>query len=95
MNGLGVWLAGMMQPLVARILVALGFSVVSIIGVDTALNQIKQMLISQLSMVAASGLQMALLAGVGTALGLIFGAISFRVALWQAENSMKILGVNT
>lgn len=95
MNGLGIWLAGMMQPLVARVLVALGFSVVSIIGVDTALNQIKQMLISQLSMVAASGLQMALLAGVGTALGLIFGAISFRVALWQAENSMKILGVNT
>ncbi|WP_296511242.1 DUF2523 family protein [Rhodoferax sp.] len=85
----------MMQPLVARVLIALGFQVVSIIGVDTALTQLKQMAVAQLSTVAASGLQMALLSGCGVALGLIFGAITFRVALWQAENSMKILGVNT
>ncbi|TXH90783.1 MAG: DUF2523 domain-containing protein [Rhodoferax sp.] len=92
---LGSWLLAMMQPLVGRILSALGFSVVSIVGVTAALDQLKSMLLTQLQLVPAAGLQLALLAGCGVAFGFILGAITFRMALWQLNNSMRILGVNT
>jgi hypothetical protein len=85
----------MMQPLIGRILSALGFSVVSIVGVTTALDQLKATMLSQLQLVPAAGLQLALLAGAGVAFGFILGAIAFRLALWQLNNSMRILGVNT
>lgn len=91
---IGSWLLAMMQPLIGRILTALGFSVVSIVGVTAALDQIKATLLSHLMTVPAAGLQIAMLAGVGVALGFIFGAITFRMALWQLNNSMKILGVS-
>lgn len=92
---LGSWLLAMMQPLIGRILSALGFSVVSIVGVTAALDQLKTMLLNQLQLVPAAGLQLALLAGCGVAFGFILGAITFRMALWQLNNSMRILGVNT
>lgn len=91
---IGSWLLAMMQPLIGRILTALGFSVVSIIGVTAALDQLKATLMQHLLTVPAAGLQMALLGGAGVALGFIFGAITFRMALWQLNNSMKILGVS-
>ena len=92
---IGSWLLAMMQPLIGRILSALGFSVVSIVGVTTALDQLKATMLSQLQLVPAAGLQLALLAGAGVAFGFILGAIAFRLALWQLNNSMRILGVNT
>lgn len=92
---IGSWLLAMMQPLIGRILTALGFSVVSIVGVTTALDQLKATMLAQLQLVPAAGLQLALLAGAGVAFGFILGAIAFRLALWQLNNSMRILGVNT
>ena len=91
--GLGTWLAALMQPLVARVLMALGFSVVSVVGVSTVLAQLKSLFISQMMAVPAAGLQLALLSGVGTAAGIIFGAITTRMALWQIQNATKVLGV--
>jgi len=91
--GAGAWLAGLMAPLTARVLLALGFQVVTITGVDLVLSQLKAMLMAQFGVVHAAGLQMALLAGVGTALGIIFGAIATRLALWQIQQGTKILGV--
>lgn len=93
MTNIGTWLAGMMQPLIARIMVALGLNMVAIVGVDTAIGQLKTLVLQRLGEVPAVGLQMALLGGVGTAIGMIFGAITFRLVLWQAQNSMKLLGV--
>lgn len=92
MTGLGTWLAALMGPLTAKILVALGFSVVSIVGVTAALNTLKGMLISNLALVPAAGLQLALLGGAGVGLGLIFGAVTFRMLLWQVSNTQRILG---
>lgn len=92
MTGLGVWLAAMVAPLTARILLSLGFSVVSVVGVTAALGQLKSMLISNLQLVPAAGLQLALLGGVGIGLGLIFGAVTFRMLLWQVNNTRRILG---
>lgn len=93
--GLGTWLAGLMSTLTARVLLALGFQVVTITGTTAAFAAAKSMFISQLGAVPAAGLQLALLAGAGTAIGIIFGAIAFRIALWQIQNSVRILGVNS
>lgn len=93
--GLGTWLAGLMSTLTARVLLALGFQVVTITGTTAAFASAKAMFMAQLGAVPAAGLQLALLAGAGTAFGIIFGAIAFRIALWQIQNSVRILGVNT
>jgi hypothetical protein len=90
---IGLWLAAMAQPLVARILMALGFSVVSVVGVTEVMSQLKSMFITNLMAVPAAGLDLALLAGCGTGLGIIFGAITTKLALWQIQNATKILGV--
>lgn len=95
MVGAGAWLAGLMAPLTARVLMALGFQVVTITGVSLVLDQLKGMVITQFGAVHAAGFQMALLAGVGTALGILFGAIATRLALWQIQQGTKVLGVGS
>lgn len=93
MMGLGTWLAAMMQPLVAKVLMALGFSVVSIVGVTAALDTLKGQFVAQMNSVPAAGLQLAMLAGTGEAFGIIFGAVATRIALWQIQNGVKVLGI--
>ena len=41
---IGVWILSLVQPLMSRILVALGFSVVSIVGLDAIFTQLKAQL---------------------------------------------------
>lgn len=91
----GTWLAALMEPLVAKVLVALGMQVVTISGVTLAITAIKNIFLAQMGAVPAAGFQLALLAGVGEGFGMIFGAIAFRLALWQIQNATKILGANT
>lgn len=93
--GFGTWLAAMASTLTARVLLALGFQVVTITGATLAFSQVKTLFISQMAAVPAAGLQLALLAGTAEAFGIIFGAIAFRIALWQIQNSVRILGVNS
>jgi len=91
--GIGTWLAAMMAPLVARVLLALGFSVVSVVGVSTVMVQLKNMAIAQAGLIPPAGFQLALLGGVGVGAGIIAGAITTRMALWQIQNATRILGV--
>lgn len=93
MTALGAWLLTLVQPLVGRVLMALGFQVVSIVGVVAVLDQLKSMIVNGLGDIPAAGLQLALLGGAGEGLGIIFGAIATRLALWQIQNSVRILGV--
>lgn len=95
MSGWGTWLAAMMQPLVARVLVALGFQVVTITGMAAAIGQLKALFLSHVASVPAAGFQLALLAGAGTAFGMIFGAITFRLAMWQLQSATRLLGVSS
>jgi hypothetical protein len=90
---IGTWLLAMMQPLIARVLLALGFQVITITGMAVATSQLKAMFLQHLNSVANAGLQLALLAGVGEAFGIIFGAIAFKIALWQIQSATRILGV--
>lgn len=92
---IGTWLLAMMGPLTARILLTLGFSVVSIVGMDAIISGIKSQLISAMGAVPQAGLNLALLAGAGEALGIIFGAITTRLLLWKITSATRLLGVNT
>lgn len=91
---IGTWLLALVQPMLARILAALGFSVVSIVGFDAAVDGLRNQLISSVNSLPADVLGVFLLAGGGYGLGMILGAVALRVALWQIQNATKILGVN-
>ena len=89
----GTFLIALVEPLLAKILMALGFSVVSIVGVDLALNQIKGMVVSGLLGLGPL-LDFALYIWLGKGLGIVFGACATRLALWQIQNATSILGKN-
>lgn len=89
----GTFLIALVEPLLAKILMALGFSVVSIVGVDLALNQIKGMVVSGLLGLGPL-LDFALYIWLGKGIGIVFGACATRLALWQIQNATSILGKN-
>ena len=91
---LGTWLLSLVQPLLGRVLTALGFSVVSILGMEAILMQIKSSLVSGLGGLSADMFNVFLLAGGGQALGIITGALTTKLLLWQVQNATKILGTN-
>jgi len=92
---IGTWLLAMVQPLLAKALIALGFQVVTITGVVVATDAIKSIWVANMGALPLAGLQLAQLAGVGEGMGMIFGAIAFRIALWQIQSATRILGANT
>ena len=91
---IGTWVLSLIQPILGRILAALGFSVVSIIGMEAILSQIRTQLVSGLGGMSADMFNLFLLAGGGQALGIITGALTTKLLLWQVQNATKILGVN-
>lgn len=92
---IGTWLAGLAQPMVAKVLIALGFQVVTITGVVASVDAVKALFLAHVGAMPAAGLQLGLIAGAGEAMGIIFGAIATRLTLWQIQNGTKILGLGT
>lgn len=93
--GFAQLLLALVQPVLARVLLALGFSVVSFVGMDMVMNQVIAHAQSAWGGLPASILQLAGLAGIGQALGIIMGAVLTRVMIWQLSRSTRILGTNT
>lgn len=91
---MGTWLLAMMQPLIAKILVTLGFSVVSIVGMDLVVNQLRDAVISGVNTLPADLMGLFLFAGGGVSMGMVFGAVATKLLLWQIQSATKILGVN-
>lgn len=90
----GTWILALVQPMLARILTALGFSVVTITGFEAAVNQLKNQLVGNINALPGEMLQVFLLSGCGEGLGLILAAIAVRVLIWQLQQATRILGVN-
>ena len=88
---LGTWLVGMVQPLIAKILVALGFSVVTLTGVSLSIDAIKNLLIGYIQGMPSAMYNLFLLGGGGIALGAIFGAMTFAVTMHTIRSATKIL----
>lgn len=91
---LGTWLLAMMEPLLGRILASLGFSVVSIVGMDAIFQQLKDRVVVSIGGLQPEIVNLFLYAGGGVGISIILGAITTRLLLWQISSSTKILGVN-
>ena len=91
----GTWLLAMMQPLIAKIMVTLGLSVVSIVGLQAALSGLKSQFTASINSLPADMIALFLLGGGGAALGILFGAMTTRLLMWQIQSATKILGVNS
>jgi hypothetical protein len=91
---LGTWFLSLVQPLLARLLLSLGFSVVTITGMQLTINALKDQWVNSVNQMPADILNVFLLAGGGIAAGLILGAITTRILIWQIMNATKVLGVN-
>lgn len=91
---IGTWLLSLAQPFIAKILLALGFSVVTITGFEAAVNQVKAQLVGSVNALPVDLLNVFLLAGGGKGIGIILAAVAVKVLLWQISSATKILGVN-
>lgn len=91
----GTWLLAMMQPLIAKIMVTLGLSLVSIVGLQAALSGLKNQFQASVNSMPADMVQLFLIGGGGVALGIVFGAMTTRLLMWQIQSATKILGVNS
>jgi len=92
---IGTWLLSLVQPFIAKVLLALGFSVVTITGFEAAVNQVKSQLIGSVNSLPMDMLNVFLLAGGGKGIGIILAAVAVKVMLWQISSATKILGNNT
>jgi hypothetical protein len=91
---LGTWLLSMMQPLLAKILLSLGFSVVSIAGMDALLSTLKAAFVSNINAMPSVWLEFALYLWIGKGIGIIFGALTTKLMLWSIQNATSMLGKN-
>lgn len=92
---LAAWLLSLVGPIIGRILLALGFSVITITGMDLVIGQIKSQIVSGAGSMMADAYALFQIAGGGVAMGIIMGAINTRVALWTVSKATKILGTSS
>lgn len=91
---IAAWLLSMVGGIVGRVLLALGFSVVSMVGFEVAVGTLKNSVISSSMSLPGDVLSLFLLAGGGMAMNIIFAAITFRVSIWAIQRSTRLLGVS-
>lgn len=89
---LGTFILSLLQPAIGRILTALGFSVVSITGMQAIFTKLRGDLVSGISSVPADVLSLFLIAGGAHGLGILLGAITTKLMLWQVQKSTQFLG---
>lgn len=93
---MGGWLAALAtlaRPVLARVLVALGMSVLTITGVSVVVDNVKSEILFNLGAAPYAALQLAGLAGCWSGLALIFGALTFAVSYWTTTQAVRVLGV--
>lgn len=90
---LGLFVFGNLDSIVGRILLSVGFSVVSFKGMDIVIDSLKSRVISAAGGLPADVFNLFLLAGGGYCMNMLFGAISFRLAYWTATRATRLLGV--
>lgn len=84
----------MLQPMIGRILTALGFSVITITGFEIVISTLKNIVKDGINTLPADTLNLFLYAGGGQGLGMILGAITTKLLLWQVQRATQILGRN-
>lgn len=89
---LAAFLLAIAASLVGRVLFALGFSVVTVVGVEAAIGQMKFFFMQAVMSLPGDILSLFLLSGGGVAMNAILGAITFRLSYWGITKTTRILG---
>lgn len=84
------FLVGMVGPLAAQLIVSLGVSLITLTGLTVAVGALKTQVINNLSGLPLAGLQLAGLYGAWTALGMVFGCITF-VLTWRSTKGFTAI----
>ncbi|WP_144153288.1 DUF2523 domain-containing protein [Paraburkholderia sp. BCC1885] len=90
MPTLAVWLMGLIGPLVLQALLAAGFGLVTVVGADTAVTALLDLVSQNVGLLPNDLLSLMALAGVFQALSFIGSGIVARVT-WQGWSSIKKL----
>lgn len=83
------FLAAAVGPLALRVIAALGLSVLTFTGVDTALSALITQVQTNWSGLSADVLGLAAVARIPECLGLLAGAMSARVTTWVAVSATR------
>lgn len=84
------WLIAMVGPLVARVLVTLGISVVVTAGLTVIASTLKAQIVTQLGGMPTAAIMFLGLVGVWEALGIVFGAITFAVTWHTTAGAWRL-----
>jgi hypothetical protein len=86
-----IWgfILSILVPLTKRILIAAGVGVVTYAGIDTAFGYAKDQVISSYGAMGGDVANIVSLAGFGTAIGIVLGAITARIALIAVSKFVK------
>lgn len=87
---LSSWLIAMVGPLTARLLAALGLSLVSVAGLAAALSTLRTTIMGGLDGLPLAALQLGGLLGIWEALGIALGAVAFVVA-WHGTSAWRFI----
>lgn len=83
------FLVSMVGPLVARAVIALGFTAVTFTGVTALTNSLVATAQANWSGMPVAVLQLSALSGIPEVLGMLFGALTARVAMWAAVGASR------
>jgi Protein of unknown function (DUF2523) len=92
--GLAAFFLALVQPIISRVLVALGMSIVTFTGMTIVIEQITQAVQTAWGGLPGAILGLAGLAGLGEGLSIVFGAIATRVLIWQLTRSTRMIMSN-
>lgn len=90
MSSFGLYLASVSAPIAQRVLVGLGFGVVTYVGLDVVMTQIKDGVLANLGLIPADSYALLSLCGFPTAVGIVLGALTCRFSMIQLK-SLQIL----
>lgn len=91
MDSLFEWMASAIGPIAKRLLSALGIGWLTFEGLGQLVDQAKDQVIAAWGGIGGNLLTLATIAGIGTAIGIILGAIVARVAYQSLAKLGKVM----
>jgi len=88
---LAAFLAGSVGALVKKALVAIGLGTVTYAGLQTAFGAVQAQIIANYGAMSGASVQIADLAGVGQAIGILLGALAARVGMAALSHIGRVL----
>lgn len=88
---LGAFLSASIVPLVKKVMFAFGLGTITYAGLQTAFSAAQTQIIAHYGAMSAGTLQLADLAGVGQAIGIMLGAMAARVGMVALSKIGRVL----